>query len=622
MALLTVFNLEKSYGSEQILKGVSFAVGEGDRTAVVGPNGCGKSTLVRILVGLERSDSGGFALLPRTEVGYLPQEVTQLDGADVLSAVLFGQQRLAELERTLHELETRMGELSGESGNGDPDALTAQYGEAQTEFLRLGGYEAEARAKTILAGLGFAGDDLHKAVGVLSGGQKTRVFLARLLFQEPQLLVLDEPTNHLDLEAVEWLEEYLRGWKGTILVVSHDRAFLDRVADHVMDLKGGKAVSYRGNYSAYAEQKAFNEAQQLEAYERQQEEIKRLQAYVDRYRAGNRSRQSKSRQKWIDRLERVDRPDSQDQIKFKFTPSHSSGREALILEGVSKSYGDLQLFRKLNLYVGRGDRLGVVGPNGAGKSTFLRCLMGEETFNGGNVYVGHNVRIGTLSQQAEELEEDNSVLEELMENSTLTVGDARNLLGQFLFQGDDVFKAIGALSGGERNRLLLARLLASQPNMLLLDEPTNHLDLWCRQALENALVSYPGTVIFASHDRYLLRNVATRILEIRGGQARVFDLTWEEYREKIKNVLPLLKQPLDSKAVRAKDAKAPSPEKRLKQVEKEIAPLEERLAELTRLLADPSTYTEEGQAKALSDEYEESNRRLETLYAEWEELAV
>ena len=456
----------------------------------------------------------------------------------------------------------------------------------------------------------------------MSGGQKTRVYLARLLFQEPRLLVLDEPTNHLDLEAVEWLEEYLRGWKGTILVVSHDRAFLDRVADHIVDLSGGKAASYKGNYSAYAAQKAASEEQQLEAYERQQEEIKKLQFYIDRYRAGNRATMSKSRQNRLDRLERVERPDGQDKITFKFKPAHASGRDVLTLDGVSKSYGPLQLFRNLKLYVERGERLGVVGPNGAGKSTFLRCLMEEESFDAGEVYLGHKVRIGTLSQQAEELEEENSVLEELMVNSPLKIPEARDLLAQFLFRGEDVFKAVGTLSGGERNRLLLARLLASQPNLLLLDEPTNHLDLWCRQALENALVSYPGTVIFASHDRYLLQNAATRILEIKGGQATVYNETWEEYRRRTRGgTVAAAPKPGPKVAPAKTTAKPPNPEKRLKQVEKEIGPLEERLKELTSLLADPDSYSDGYKAKLLSDEYESSNLRLQTLYEEWETLA-
>ncbi|MBW3624416.1 MAG: ABC-F family ATP-binding cassette domain-containing protein [Armatimonadetes bacterium] len=619
MALLSVHNIRKSFGAQEILRSVSFSVGEGDRAALVGPNGCGKSTLVRILVGKEEPDSGVVALLPNTEIGHLPQEVTELEGVDVLSAALAGSPRLAALEVELAEWETRMGGLSG----AELEAATARYGAAQDEFLRLGGYEADARAKTILAGLGFAGEDLHKPVGVLSGGQKTRVYLARLLFQEPHLLVLDEPTNHLDLEAVEWLEEYLRGWNGTILVVSHDRAFLDRVADHIVDMSGGKAVSYKGNYSAYAKQKAANEEQQLEAYERQQEEIKKLQLYIDKYREGNRATMSKSRQNRLDRMERIERPDSPDQIKFKFKPAHASGREVLTLDGVSKRYGDLQLFKNLKLYVERGDRLGVVGPNGAGKSTFLRCLMEEESFDGGNVYLGHNVRIGTLSQQAEELDESNPVLEELMANSPLKVAEARDLLAQFLFRGEDVFKLVGALSGGERNRLLLSRLLASQPNLLLLDEPTNHLDLWCRQALENALAAYPGTVIFASHDRYLLQGVATRILEIKGGEAKVYNETWEEYRRRTRGTTAptvAVKSPT-AKVAPPKSSRAPHPEKRLKQVEREIGPLEERLKELAALLADPDTYADGDTAKSLSDEYESSNLRLQILYEEWEQLA-
>jgi ATP-binding cassette subfamily F protein 3 len=503
------------------------------------------------------------------------------------------------------------------------ERATARYGAAQEEFLRLGGYDADARAKTILAGLGFAGDDLHRPVGVLSGGQRTRVYLARLLFQEPRLLVLDEPTNHLDLEAVEWLEEYLKAWNGTILVVSHDRAFLDKVADHVVDLSGGKAVSYKGNYSAYATQKAFNEEQQQEAYERQQEEIQKLQTYIDRYRARNRATMSKSRQNPLDRLERVERVDRPDEIRFKFRPAHASGREVLTLDGVSKSYGTLQLFRNLKLYVERGDRLGVVGPNGAGKSTFLRCLMEEESFDAGDVFLGHNVRIGTLSQQAEELDESNSVLEELMANSPLKIAEARDLLAQFLFRGEEVFKAVGTLSGGERNRLLLARLLASQPNLLALDEPTNHLDLWCRQALENALANYPGTVIFASHDRYLLGNVATRILEIKGGNATVYNETWEEYRYRTRGGMTstVASKPSPVKAAPPRSAKTLSPEKRLKQVEKEIGPLEVRLKEITGLLADPNTYADGDAAGTLSEEYESSNLRLQQLYEEWEGLA-
>ncbi len=626
MALVTITALEKSYGSLDILRGASFAVHEGSRTALVGPNGCGKTTLVRILVGLERADTGTLATLPGTDIGYLPQEVAHLEGLDVLSAVLVGSPRLAELEADLADLEARMATTTGDA----LDTLSHRYGDAQAEFSLLGGYDAEARAKTLLAGLGFVGEDLHKSVDVLSGGQRTRVYLARLLYQEPTLLVLDEPTNHLDLDAVEWLEEYLRVWKGTILIVSHDRAFLDQIADHVVDLSGGIAVSYRGDYTEYARQKEFNDAQRLQAYERQKEEVTRLQAYVDRYRAGNRATMAKSRQKSIDRLERVDRPDRDPDVKFRLKPSHASGREALVLEGVSKSYGPLTLFRPFELWVNRGDRIGIVGPNGAGKSTFLRCLMGIETFDGGDMTLGHNVAVGTLSQQAEELDEGNTVLDELMANSTLQLAEARDLLAQFLFRGDDVFKAVGALSGGERNRLLISRLLAARPNCLMLDEPTNHLDLWCRRALENALAHYPGTVLFASHDRYLLQRVATRILEIKGGAAKVWEETWEEYRARTRPALPTSLPKPGSKAAKAaaealkrkhRGARGPSPEKELKRIEGQIAPLEARIRELTDLLADAATYLEGGAAKALTDEYEAATVRLQDLYEEWEPLA-
>jgi ATP-binding cassette subfamily F protein 3 len=625
MALVSFQDVAKGYGMQTVLDGATFAVGVGERVGIVGPNGCGKTTVLRLMVGLELPDRGRVAVLPGTTIGYLPQEVSFGEEGSVLEVAMASVPRLVELQGELRRLEAAMGDAT----DADLESLTATYAERLEEFDGLGGYDFEARAKAVLAGLGFRGDELAKPTGVLSGGQRTRLCLARLLLQEPDLLCLDEPTNHLDIEACEWLEEYLSGWKGSVVVVSHDRYFLDRVVQKVVDLEraaaGGEnpTLTYRGNYTAYVAQKELALQQQAEAYERQQEEIARLEAYIRRYKAGNRATMAKSREKALARIQRISRPQASRSIHFQVLPAGASGRIAIELRQATKAYGERVLFRDLNLVVERGDRVGLVGPNGAGKTTLLRVIFGEEELTSGSVVLGHNVSLGYLRQSQEDLGEENTVLDEILLAGDLDAGEARSLLARFLFRGEDVYKPVGSLSGGERSRLVLAKLMVASPNVLLLDEPTNHLDIPSRQALEDALRAYTGALVVASHDRYLLNALVSRIVQIAPAGVTVFEGGYEQFRAATAPKpapQPSRRRTQGRLQRRPAPPKSESPAAKLKRLEDEIAQKEARLAELTQLLGSGDTYAGGG-VQELLREYEELNARLPSLYSEWEALA-
>ncbi len=616
MALITLDRARKSFGAFQALDEVTFTVGAGEKVALVGPNGCGKTTVLRMIVGADEPDQGFCTVTPGTSIGFMPQDSELVGNRTLVEEVSNASQEVLRLERELRRLESAMGAAEGD----DLNQFVAEYGEVQHEFDRLGGYTFEAEVKETLSGLGLGPEHWEKQVAILSGGQKTRAALAKLLLQKPDVLILDEPTNHLDIEACEWLEEFLQGFPGAALVVSHDRYFLDRVANKIVDLHEGCTKQYPGNYTAYAKQKAEFLRQQLENYERQQQEIGKMQDFIARYHAGQRHQEAKSRLKKLNKMVRIQKPHlDTKKMRLRIDSAVKSGHIVMDVQGLAKSFGDVPLFSGVDFLIEKGDRVGLIGPNGAGKTTLLRILVGDEEPTAGTVSLGYAVQIGYFAQDLADLDPANSVLEELLDAGEMTPGEARTLLAKFLFLGEDVYKSVSKLSGGERNRLILAKLMLQRPNVLMLDEPTNHLDIDSRQALDEALKAFDGTLILTTHDRYLLNSIATKIVEISHGAGRVYDGNYDYFMERSKRFKPRpVKKKVKpaAKAVKAPGAKGPKPE----EYERRIEVAETRLAELTDLLGQAETYADGETAAATQAEYHELSGHLEELYAAWEAL--
>jgi ATP-binding cassette, subfamily F, member 3 len=624
MALLTLADVHKEFGTQKVLEGVSFFVDTGRKVALIGANGSGKTTLLRMIAGLERPDAGSVSLVPGALVGYLPQDPLVEEVGTVFEAARLPSPALKAAWAELHRLEAAL----DQADEAELEALVEAHGEAQHRFDSLGGYGGEARAREVLGGLGFREADWEKPVAVLSGGEKTRLALTQLLVLEPDLLLMDEPTNHLDLDACEWLQEYLRRYPGAALIVSHDRYFLDQVVTHVVELENRKAATYAGNYRAFAQKKAQQRAIQAEHYRLQQREIERLQQIAQKLYSQRKFDSWRSRLKMIDRIEKIEKPtDPKAAVRFKTDPALQSYQEVLELRGLCRRFGDRILFDGLSFSLYRGDRMGIIGPNGSGKTTLLKTIVGEGKPDGGKIILGNNLRPRYFAQDLGDLNPENTVLEELLESVELTLPECCNLLGRFHLGGDAMEKSVSVLSGGERCRLSMAKLFAERPNLLVLDEPTNHLDIPTREALEEALQEYPGTILFASHDRYFIDAVATRILEMRDGRARTFDGGYTRYREQLAapaRAVTAKGSPVASARPAAKAAvngrTKESPRKRLGQVEREIGTTEARLAELTDMLSNPA-HLRSASIGDVSREYETLSHRLQELYGEWEALA-
>ncbi len=665
VTILLTDNLGKSYGAEVVFSGIHITVGRGDRVGVVGPNGAGKTTLLEMIVGRLEPTSGSIRLVGRPRVGYLEQEVRFRveNGVTLYEHALLAMSTLARREERLDEIEREM--AAAEPGSLELGELMEEYGALRDAFEREGGYRKEARVKEVLFGLGFTQDHFALPIGKLSGGQRTRAHLARLLLEEPDLLLLDEPTNHLDLEAVEWLEGFLRTFPGSIVAVSHDRYFLDNVARKIVEIEHGRATTWNGNYTAYVKQKEAWLERARETYERQEAEIERLEDYVRRYIAGNRTTMAQSRLKAIARIEREmgERPrTSEPKAGIRFAETELTGREVLKLRGAGLAFPDdpdTWLFRGLTAIVWRGQRVALLGRNGVGKSTLLEVAIGRRKPTAGEVAWGAGVNVGYFSQGLDNLSDERTVLEEVMMATGYDVPTARSFLGRFLFSGDDVFRPVAALSGGERNRLVLACLVAAKPNVLVLDEPTNHLDLPAREALEKAILEFHGTVIFVSHDRYFVEKLATRIWELDGGSLVDFVGGYREFREwraesRAKAAAAPgepprrtpgpaagepprrrpgseASEPAGLAAYGGTDSNVPAGRlsknqlarmaKELDAAQDEVDRLERRRAEIEALMADPTSYRDGGGAD-LAAEYRAVLGDLERALARWEELAL
>lgn len=532
MISISCENINMSFGSEEILRKVSFALNDGERLGIVGVNGAGKTTLFRIITG-EYTQTGGNVYIAKDKtLGILTQENCFDEYGTVLSETLSSKLHLIEIEKELEFIRREI-----ENGN---NSLADKYAVMHDEFTKQGGYEFRGRVKGTLKHMGFDESIWETRISKLSGGQRTRLALVKLILKEPDIMLLDEPTNHLDTYSVEWLEDFLRSYKKTVIIVSHDRYFLDRTVTKILEIENGNGKVYNGNYTKYTEQKKFDREIQERHYKNQQKEIARIECYIEQQKRWNRERNiiaAESRQKMLDKMERVERPDSlPDSIRLKFNSSSESGNDVLKAKGLSKSYRGQELFSDVNFEIHKREHVFITGKNGCGKSTLIKILAEKIMSDSGSVEYGYNVKIGYYDQENQELNEDNTVIEELWKNyDTLTQTEIRNALALFLFKGDDISKKVSMLSGGEKARLTLCKLILSKMNLLILDEPTNHLDINSREALENALLGFDGTLIAVTHDRYLLSKLATRILDFDDGKIVDFTGTYEEYVDFKKN---------------------------------------------------------------------------------------
>jgi ATP-binding cassette subfamily F protein 3 len=633
MSIAVITDLTKSYGAELILQGVSFRVDARDRIGLVGPNGAGKTTLLNMLAGRLDPDGGEIAYAQGTLVGYLPQVAEFVPHHTLYEEMLASLEHIHAWEREMTDLAARM---SDPDALADADAYTAildRYAELQARFEHAGGYTLEQRVRQVLDGLGFSREQQAAPAAHLSGGQQTRAALGKLLLLEPELLLLDEPTNHLDLAALEWLENYLIAWQGAVIVVSHDRYFLDRVTERTIEVDRQHADVYPGNYTKYVQLRTERLERWAKDYVAQQEYITRTEDFVRRYKAGQRSKEARGRQKMLDKLDRIERPPVAGALKFRMGAQIESGQIVLTTDKLVVGYpastrgADVRV-QVADMQVERGERIGLIGPNGGGKTTLLRTLIGQIVPLEGRAILGHNAQIGYYAQTHEHLNPHATLLDEIRHASHLSEEGARGYLGRFLFSGDDVFKPIGALSGGERSRLALAKLTLQGANFLVLDEPTNHLDLPARQVLEEVLATYDGTLIFVSHDRYFVDALATTVWMLEDGAitTHVGNYTaWRTRKAQAQNAAAIQATREATSARRATQraggASASAQGRTVDQVELEISEQEAVLAQVELALGEASSAADVARINDLAAQYEAARERLDLLYQQWQELA-
>lgn len=631
MERIRMIGLGKSFGVRQVFSNVSFEIKEGDRIALVGPNGAGKSTLLKCILGIEELDEGQVVMSPVASIGYLQQDVN-LGDASLAEEIETAWEDVHALENKLQELTTYL--ETHEASESDLQRL--DYLQNRLEWL--GGYDYEQKTKRIVYGLGFTDEDLYKPANAFSGGQKTRINLAKALVRSPDFLFLDEPTNHLDMEMLEWLEGYLSSYRGGILIVSHDRYFMDRIVTGVVELDHHKATTYRGNYSRYVAQREERLKADTIAYEKQQEYIKKTEEYIDKYRAGIKSKMARGRQSQLNRLERLEAPETSHSLDFKFPPAAMSADKVLVLDHVSIGYKtDDPIIDDVSVVVRRGESVALIGPNGAGKSTMVKAIVGELFPIEGHIDIGNRVQVGYFSQEHEELHDRWQVVDEIINNYNFTEEKARNVLGSFLFKGDDAFKLVGDLSGGERARLALLKLFLQGDNFLILDEPTNHLDVPTREIVERALQQFGGTCFIISHDRYFLDQVSTRTLVLENKGFTEYLGNYSYYKEKLKEQQDIAALTEVVEEVPKEDVKSeaktisPSPfdepkkktntymvEKQLAEVEEEIARLEATMKMYEVQLANPVVQQDLAEMENISKQLSDTESNLQKLYEKWE----
>ena len=653
-------NICKSFGSDDIIKNASFHIEDHEKAAIVGINGAGKSTLLKIIVGELAPDSGEIVLGSGKTLGYLAQNQDLLSHRTIYEEMLDAKKSVIEMENRLRDLENSMKTASGEA----LETMMNQYSRLSHEFELINGYAWKSEIVGVLKGLGFTEEEFSKQISTLSGGQKTRVSLGKLLLTNPDIILLDEPTNHLDMSSIAWLETYLLNYRGAVLIVAHDRYFLDKIVTKVIELDNGHAIVYSGNYTAYSEKRAQMRAIQMKAYLNQQQEIKHQEAVIEKLKSFNREKSIKraeSREKMLDKIEVLEKPSEvNDAMDIRLEPNILSGNDVLTVNGLAKSFGSQTLFTDLSFDVKRGERVAIIGDNGTGKTTILKIINGLVEPDAGEIILGSRVHIGYYDQDHQVLHMEKTLFEEISDAYPgMSNTQIRSTLAAFLFTGDDVFKRIGDLSGGERGRVSLAKLMLSEANFLILDEPTNHLDITSKEILENALSHYGGTVLYVSHDRYFINKTATRILDLTGKRMMNYIGNYDYYLEKhdammtahFGNEAPesaggivgfgasktgaaaeTAGKPaessaadaggkLDWKAQKEEQARQRKRQNDLKKVEDEIHKLETRDGEIDGLLCDESVFSDVAKLMELNKEKEEIAGKLEVLYEKWEELA-
>lgn len=635
--ILSCNHVSKAFGTDQILSEVSFHIEDQEKAAIVGINGAGKSTLLKIIVGELAADQGDVVLSRGKTLGYLAQHQDLESGRTIYEELKEVKRPIIEMEEQIRSLELRMKDATGE----ELEQMLSTYSRLNHTFELENGYAWQSEITGVLKGLGFTEDEFGKAVSTLSGGQKTRVSLGRLLLSKPDIILLDEPTNHLDMESIAWLETYLLNYSGAVIIVAHDRYFLNRVVSKIVELEFGRCTVYQGNYTAYSEKKAMIRAAQMKAYLNQQQEIKHQEEVITKLKSFNREKSIKraeSREKMLDKIELLEKPaEVTDEMKIALEPNILSGNDVLTVRDLSKSFGNLKLFDHVDFDIKRGERVAIIGNNGTGKTTILKLINEMLPADTGTITLGSKVHIGYYDQEHHVLNMENTLFEEVQDAyPNLTNTQVRNILAAFLFTGDDVFKRIADISGGERGRVSLAKLMLSEANFLILDEPTNHLDITSKEILEQALNNYTGTVLYVSHDRYFINQTATRILELTGQTLINYIGNYDYYLEKKDLMTNLYTAPADSiqapaaeeseikldwKAQKEEQARIRKRQNDLKKAEDEIHKLETRDAEIDALLLDETVYTNVEKLVELNQEKENLQSRLEELYEIWESLA-
>ncbi|MRH44881.1 ATP-binding cassette domain-containing protein [Aquibacillus halophilus] len=639
MILMQVNNITKRYGAETILSNIKLEIKTNDRIAVVGRNGTGKSTLLKIMSNNLSYDEGTIHKPKDVSVGYLAQNTGLDSKQSIWDEMLLVFEHLIKKENSLRNMEQQMGDPELINDTKAYQQLLFEYDKKQQEFKTEGGYQYEAEIKGVLNGLQFQDYDLTTTINELSGGQKTRLALGKLLLAKPDILILDEPTNHLDIETLTWLEGYLNGYSGAVVIVSHDRYFLDKTVNNIYEISRHQSTKYHGNYSKYLEKKALDYERESKQFDKQQAEIKRLEDFVQKniVRAST-TKRAQSRRKQLEKMEKMDKPSGDEaSARFSFQIDKRSGNDVLKLKDLAFSYDNQQdfIFSNLSFDVSRGESIALVGPNGVGKTTLLKTIIGDYKANQGTLQIGTNVQIGYYDQEQTKLNSNKTVLLELWDDyPMMNEKDIRTVLGNFLFSGDDVLKIVSSLSGGEKARLSLAKLMMEKSNLLILDEPTNHLDLDSKEVLEAALIDFPGTILFVSHDRYFINKIATEVVEMQPKETTVYLGDYDYYLEKkqeeyeLKELEEASNQTIDEtnetkvlfqqeKAVKKESRKR---ERRITEIEQEIEHIEESVQEIEDLLCQPEVFQDHEKSLELTQKNEDYNATLEKLMEEWEEL--
>ncbi len=636
--ILACHNLNKAFGEQIIVKDGSFHIEEHEKAALIGLNGAGKSTILKMIMGELPVDSGEIILAKGKTIGYLSQHQKLESGNTIYEEVKTAKSDIITLENQIRSIELELKHLTGE----ELEKRLQTYHHLTASFERANGYAYESEITGVLKGLGFSEEDFGKSVDTLSGGQKTRVSLGKLLLTKPDILLLDEPTNHLDLNSISWLETYLSNYQGAVLIVSHDRYFLNRVVTKVIEVEQGNIMMFLGNYTAFAQKKKLVREAKLKEYMKQQQEIKHQEAVIEKLRSFNREksiRRAESREKMLDKMTLVEKPtEVTSEFHISLEPSCVSGNDVLTVEHLSKSFGALKLFQDISFEIKRGEHVAVIGDNGTGKTTLLKILNEVQPADSGVFTLGTNVHIGYYDQEHHVLHMEKTIFDEISDDyPTLTNTQIRNTLAAFLFTGDDVYKQIKDLSGGERGRVSLAKLMLSEANFLILDEPTNHLDITSKEILEKALNDYSGTILYVSHDRYFINQTATRILDLVNHTFVNYIGNYDYYLEKKEELTAAYtnvntdtlsasaptesETKLDWKAQKEQQAKERKRQNDLRKTEERISALEERDGEIDELMTQEDVYTNSVKCRELSEEKANIMQELELLYEKWEELA-